>query len=138
MNIAVTSPAVSQTDDMALIYSALNALLKGDATVRLPSGASGLCGEAADAFNDLVAESASMAEELAGLSQTVGKEGKLKKRASLHHARGFWAGSIDSVNSLIEDLVQPTSEAARVIGAVAQGDLSKSMALEVDGRPLEG
>ena len=38
---------------------------------------------------------------------------------------------------VIDDLVHPTSEVARVIGAVAQGDLSKSMALEVDGRPLD-
>src|SRR5207245_11582634 len=43
-----------------------------------------------------------------------------------------------NINALIDDLVHPTNEAARVIGAVAQGDLSKSMALEIDGRPLEG
>src|SRR3979411_852301 len=79
-----------------------------------------------------------MAEEFGRLSQVVGKEGKLKKRATLPNARGFWNESIDSINSLIDDLVHPTSEVGRVIGAVAQGDLSKSMALEMDGRPLEG
>ena len=79
-----------------------------------------------------------MAEELAKLSQMVGKEGKLKRRAALQNARGFWAQKVESINSLIDDLVHPTNEAARVIGAVAQGDLSKTMALEVDGRPLEG
>ena len=68
----------------------------------------------------------------------VGKEGKLKQRAALQNARGFWAQKVESINSLIDDLVHPTNEAARVIGAVAQGDLSKTMALEVDGRPLEG
>src|SRR5205823_1968844 len=46
--------------------------------------------------------------------------------------------SVDSVNELIADLVHPSSETARVIGAVARGDLSQTMALEVDGRPLEG
>src|SRR3546814_6640526 len=35
-------------------------------------------------------------------------------------------------------MVQPTTEVARVIGAVAKGDLSQSMAVEVDGRPLRG
>ena len=79
-----------------------------------------------------------MADEVARLSQVVGKEGKLKRRAALPGARGFWAESVDCVNSLIDDLVHPTSEVARVIGAVAQGDLSKSMALEFEGRPLEG
>ncbi len=68
----------------------------------------------------------------------VGKEGKLKQRASMRDARGFWGESIECVNALIDDLVHPTSEVARVIGAVAQGDLSKSMALEVDGRELQG
>src|SRR5437868_11336434 len=79
-----------------------------------------------------------MADELARLRQVVGKEGKLKQRASLPEARGFWSEQINCINSLIDDLVHPTSEVARVIGAVAQGDLSKSMALEADGRPLEG
>src|ERR1043165_7714761 len=79
-----------------------------------------------------------MADELSRLSQVVGKEGKLKKRAALPNAHGFWADSVDCINSLIDDLVHPTSEVGRVIGAVAQGDLSKSMALEMDGRPLEG
>ena len=52
--------------------------------------------------------------------------------------RGSWAASVDSVNTLIDDLVHPTTEMARVIGAVAKGDLSQTMALETEGRPLEG
>ncbi|MDN3920495.1 HAMP domain-containing protein [Pelomonas sp. PFR6] len=79
-----------------------------------------------------------MAEELSRLRKVVGKEGKLKQRASLSERRGFWGDSIDCINALIDDLVHPTSEVARVIGAVAQGDLTKSMALEVESRPLEG
>src|SRR5207302_1235229 len=78
------------------------------------------------------------AEELARLRAKVGKEGKLKQRGYIGDVRGFWRDSIMSVNALIDDLVHPTSETARVIGAVAQGDLSQTMALEVDGRPLEG
>jgi hypothetical protein len=42
------------------------------------------------------------------------------------------------VNALISDLVRPTTETARVIGAVAKGDLSQTMALDVDSRPLAG
>jgi methyl-accepting chemotaxis protein len=42
------------------------------------------------------------------------------------------------VNALIGDLVHPITETARVIGAVAKGDLSQNMALESDGRPLKG
>ena len=79
-----------------------------------------------------------MARELERLGRVVGKEGKLTQRASLGSVRGSWAASIDSVNELIDDLVRPTRETARVIGAVAQGDLSQTMALELDDRPLQG
>ena len=130
--------AVGHAEELALIYSALAALRRGEPSAKLPlSGSTGF-GKVADVFNDLVEQNVAMAEELAKLSQAVGKEGKLKRRAALPQARGFWAQSMENINSLIDDLVHPTSEAARVIGAVAQGDLSKSMALEMDGRPLEG
>src|SRR6185503_17818099 len=69
---------------------------------------------------------------------SVGKEGKIAQRASIGSASGGWAACIDSVNSLIGDLVQPSTEVARVIGAVAKGDLSQTMSLDVDGRPLRG
>ncbi|HSW05482.1 HAMP domain-containing protein, partial [Aquabacterium sp.] len=141
---AALDPAVSQAatdvgpEPLHTLLTALIALRKGDASVRLPHHWLGVSGRVADAFNDVVEQNANMAEELARLRQVVGKQGKLKQRASLRESRGFWGESIDCINSLIDDLVHPTSEVARVIGAVAQGDLSKSMALEVDGRPLEG
>ena len=51
---------------------------------------------------------------------------------------GGWADEVAAINTLIDDLVWPTTEVTRAIGAVAKGDLGQSMALEVDGRPLEG
>ncbi|ROZ78406.1 HAMP domain-containing protein [Ramlibacter sp. WS9] len=118
--------------------TALTDLKKGNAAAQLPQDWTGVFGKVADAFNDVVAENLRMSHELARLSRVVGKEGKLKERAFVPNASGFWRDSAESINSLIADLVHPTSEVARVIGAVAQGDLSKSMALEADGRPLEG
>src|SRR5207253_2494794 len=53
-------------------------------------------------------------------------------------AGGQWQTRIDSLNSLVADLLQPTAEVARVIGGVAKGDLSQTMALEIEGRPLKG
>src|SRR5688572_21423842 len=132
------STAVNHAEELSLIYNALSALRRGDASAKLPFKGSQEFGRVAEVFNDLVEMNASMAEETAQLSQVVGKEGKLRKRASLPNARGFWAQKVEDINSLIDHLVYPTAEAARVIGAVAQGDLSKTMALDVDGRPLEG
>jgi HAMP domain-containing protein/signal transduction histidine kinase/CheY-like chemotaxis protein len=130
--------AVAHAEEMTQIYGALVALRKGDPSAKLPLQGSPGFGKVAEVFNDLVEQNVAMAEELQRLAQMVGKEGKLRRRAALQGARGFWAQKVESINSLIDDLVHPTSEAARVIGAVAQGDLSKTMALDVDGRPLEG
>src|SRR5205807_866935 len=51
---------------------------------------------------------------------------------------GGWRNTIGSVNGLIDDLMRPTTEVARVIVAVAEGDLSQKMALEIEGRPVKG
>ncbi|MDB5873210.1 MAG: hypothetical protein JWQ07_2652, partial [Ramlibacter sp.] len=141
-DVAVVNSTLEEVDALSehtrTFLSALTDLKKGNAEAQLPQDWTGVFGKVADAFNDVVAENMRMSHELARLSRVVGKEGKLKERAFVPNASGFWRDSAESINSLIADLVHPTSEVARVIGAVAQGDLSKSMALEADGRPLEG
>ncbi|MGA0612761.1 HAMP domain-containing protein [Caldimonas sp. KR1-144] len=129
---------LAPSEELAALLAALTALRRGDATARLPVHWQGLSGKVAEVFNDVVEMNAAMAAELTRLRQVVGKQGELKQRAAIRHARGFWGESVECINSLIDDLVHPTWEVARVIGAVAQGDLSKSMALEVDGRELQG
>ena len=141
-NVAEVNSALAEADAAAeqnrIFLTALVALKKGDVKAALPMDWTGLPGKLADAFNDVVAENVRMAEELSRLSRVVGKEGKLKERARVPNASGFWRDSAESVNTLIDDLVRPTTEMARVIGAVAKGDLSQTMALDVDGRPLKG
>jgi HAMP domain-containing protein/signal transduction histidine kinase/DNA-binding response OmpR family regulator len=134
----VVERAILPADEITVILGALNALKRGDASVRLPADWPGALGRVSDVFNDVVERNERMAQELERLSRIVGKEGKLGKRGTLGDVTGFWRDSIDAVNLLIDDLVHPTSETARVIGAVAQGDLSQTMALEVDGQPLQG
>ncbi|HEY7308147.1 MAG TPA: HAMP domain-containing protein, partial [Gemmataceae bacterium] len=126
------------TVDTTALLTALAALKKGDFSVRLPMDWTGLAGKVADTFNDVVELNQRMACELDRLSRVVGKEGRITQRASLGDVSGSWADAVSSVNELIDDLVHPTSETARVIGAVAQGDLSQTMALETGDRPLQG
>ncbi|MGZ5085776.1 MAG: HAMP domain-containing protein [Usitatibacter sp.] len=130
--------AVLSASEARMLLAALTALKQGDSSVRLPVEWSGMQGKISETFNEVVELNERMAEELSRLRQKVGKEGKLKQRAEMGDVRGFWRDQIHYVNALIDDLVHPTSETARVIGAVAQGDLSQTMALEVDDRPLEG
>jgi HAMP domain-containing protein/signal transduction histidine kinase/CheY-like chemotaxis protein len=128
----------TNSNEMTTLVTALTALKRGKQGVRLPMEWTGLAGKVADAFNEVVELNERMADELARLRRVAGKEGKLAERMSLGDVGGFWDESVKSVNAMIDDLVHPTSETARVIGAVAQGDLSQTMALEVDGVPLKG
>jgi HAMP domain-containing protein/CheY-like chemotaxis protein/signal transduction histidine kinase len=120
------------------LLEALFLLRDGDFSVRLPNDLVGIDGKIADVFNDIAAVSERRARETARVSHAVGKEGKLKQRMAVPGAIGGWADEVAAVNTLIDDLVWPTTEVTRAVGAVAKGDLGQSMALEVDGRPLEG
>ncbi len=124
--------------DKRQLATALSSLRKGDFSMRMPSGLGGVDGQIADEFNELVEINQRLVEELERISQGVGKQGQISQRASIGNVSGAWQEAVSSVNSLINDLVHPTSEMARVIGAVAKGDLSQSVALEIQGRPLEG
>jgi hypothetical protein len=109
--------------DRRQLVSALRALRRGDFTVRLSEDADGMDGEIAGLFNEVVSLNEEMTQEFERLSKVVGKEGKINQRGRVKNARGGWETAVRSVNELIEDMVQPTAEVARVIGAVAKGDL---------------
>jgi HAMP domain-containing protein/signal transduction histidine kinase/CheY-like chemotaxis protein len=95
-------------------------------------------GQIASAFNDLIDMNAKTTKELARVARLVGRDGKMGERFSVPDARGSWAEKASSVNGLIEDLSRPTTEIARVIEAVAEGDLGQKMALKIEGQPVKG
>jgi HAMP domain-containing protein/CheY-like chemotaxis protein len=120
------------------LLAAMLAFRKGDFTMRLPEGWTGVRGKIADAFNDVLGMSERRAHEAAWVARVVGKEGRLRQRMSVTGMIGGWADEVQALNTLMDDLVRPTTEVTRAIGAVAKGVLGQSMAIEVDGRPLEG
>jgi HAMP domain-containing protein/CheY-like chemotaxis protein len=128
----------SDTLDLDELLTVLTAVRKGDFSVRMLPTRTGKAGKVADLLNEIVELNQGMAREFERVSLAVGKEGRITQRANLSGAAGSWAASVSSVNTLIGDLVQPTSEVARVLGAVAKGDLSQAMSLEIEGRPLMG
>ena len=121
-----------------VLLNTLIAFKRGNFSVRMPVDQTDLEGKVADALNDVLEINQKMVSEFERISRAVGKDGKITQRASIGSVTGAWADCVESVNSLIGDLVQPSTEVARVIGAVAKGDLSQNMSLEVDGRPLRG
>ena len=124
--------------DTGQLLAALMAFKRGDFSARLPENWTGVPGKIADTFNEVIEANERMTRELERIGRVVGKEGRIAQRASIGEVTNSWADAIGSINNLIGDLVQPTSEMARVIGAVAKGDLSQTMATEIEGRPLKG
>jgi len=124
--------------DSKQLLAALTAFKRGDFSAQLPDDWTGIAGKVADTFNDVIRLNQRLTQELARIGRVVGKEGRIRQRASLGEASGSWADAMRSVNNLIGDLVHPTSEMARVIGSVAKGDLSQTIATEIEGQALEG
>ncbi len=134
----MNSETLRTLPERRILVNALSSLRKGDFTVRLEEEGLTVDREIAMLFNEVVVLEEQMTHEFARLSRVVGKEGKINERGHVRGATGGWDTKLRALNELIEDMVQPTAEVARVIGAVAKGDLSQSMAVEIDGRALRG
>jgi signal transduction histidine kinase/CheY-like chemotaxis protein/HAMP domain-containing protein len=135
----MSEPALAETDsvDGRVLLSVLAQVKQGDFTARMPLEWTGVAGKVADDLNAVIIANQGLEKELARVSQVVGRQGELSQRAVLGGWTQSWTGGLESVNSLIDALVRPTSEMQRVIGAVADGDLSKKVSAEVSGEMLE-
>src|SRR5271165_2379087 len=120
------------------LLKALQAVHGGDFSVRLPGNHVGIAGKIADTFNEVVTANQRMARQLEHVGQVVGREGKARQRVRFSLAGGAWGEMENSLNTLIDDLLWPTTEVTRAVTAVAQGDLLQTVPLDVDGRPLQG
>ncbi len=120
------------------LLQVLQAVRDGDFSVRLPGNWTGLEGKIADTFNEIVVANARMASELERVGTVVGKRGQTRQRVKFGRSIGAWTDMEGSVNTLIDDLLWPTTEVTRALAAVAKGDLLQAVRLDVDGRPLEG
>jgi HAMP domain-containing protein/CheY-like chemotaxis protein/signal transduction histidine kinase len=120
-----------------LLY-VLQGMRVGDFSVRMAGDQVGIKGKIADSFNEIVAANQRMAQQLERVGQVVGRDGKTKHRVKFGLTEGAWGEMEGSVNTLIDDLLWPTTQVTHTIAAVAQGDLLQIVPLDVDGRPLKG
>jgi methyl-accepting chemotaxis protein len=143
--------ALSLDEQLRGLLTALRAARRGDFSARLSfeldrpdaeettnAAVDRLMGEIAREFNAVVALNEAFVTQAVRVERVVGREGRMNERASLGETSGGWAESIGAINALIGDLVQPTTEIARVISAVAAGDFTQKMALEIEGQPVKG
>src|SRR5258708_8028800 len=107
----------------------------GNFSARLPSDWEGIDGQIAAAFNQALSHEDQLSREVERLSRIVGREGRLTQRMSVPGATGGWAAKADCFNTLLDDLVRPTTEISRTIRARAKSDLPQSMELTGEGPP---
>ena len=138
--LTLPSNGSDHRDDMVDAKTLLSVLAQvkgGDFTARMPLDWTGIPGKVADGFNEVIVSNQALVTELARVSRVVGQQGELSQRVVLSGSTQSWRESVESVNSLIDALVRPTSEMQRVIGAVADGDLSKKITADVRGEMLD-
>ena len=129
---------ISREQSLNRLLAGLRAVNAGDFSVQLTPNGDPLMADIIDVFNSVVEKQSRLVEEISRVSGSVGREGKMGDRVAVAGASGQWNTAVDSVNSLITDLVQPTSEVSRVIKAVAEGDLSQKVELEIEGKQVQG
>ena len=126
------------TVQLRTLLDVLQRVRGGDFSIRMQSDQLGLSGKIAEALNDIIGANERIAQQLERVGQVVGREGKTQQRVKFGLPGGAWGEMESSVNTLIDDLLRPTTEVTRAIAAVAQGDLMQTVQLDVDGRPLKG
>jgi len=125
-------------DELQTLLDGLRDLRDGEFGVRMPRSSDPLLADIADAFNGIAERNERLSSEVIRVATTIGREGQMHERASIGRATGGWATMTSSLNSLIGDLASPTTEVARALTAVAEGDLSQKMVLEIDGKTVQG
>ncbi|RZA34515.1 MAG: response regulator [Lysobacteraceae bacterium] len=123
---------------MQVIVAAMQAVKQGDFSVQLPAHWEGMEGKLAESFNEMVLANRGLAHELARVGQKVGREGQTRQRIALSNRQDCWGAMEQSVNDLIDDLVRPVETITEAMAGVAKGDLTRSVPLEFEGRPLQG
>src|SRR5207245_5866131 len=93
--------------------------------------------ELKDTINTMVNQLASFAAEVTRVAREVGTEGKLGGQADVRGVAGTWKDLTDSVNSMASNLTAQVRNIAAVTTAVAMGDLSKKITVDVKGEILE-
>ncbi|MGE5181518.1 MAG: HAMP domain-containing protein [Acidobacteriota bacterium] len=115
------------------LLAALRAFKRGDFNAKLREDMTGVDGQIAETFNELVEMVRTIKDESADVSLAVGKYGQAQRRVRRFSATGGWSQYITSVNAVIDDLTGHANEIARVVSAVARGDLEQTMHLDDGG-----
>ena len=130
--------ADSESERLKALLAGMRAVGSGDFSIMLPGHWDGIAGKLAESFNEIVSQNRRLAHDLNRVGEQVGRKGRTRQRLLSANRQGAWAEMEQSVNVLIDDLIRPVETMTEAMAGVAKGDLTRSVPLEADGRPLLG
>jgi HAMP domain-containing protein/CheY-like chemotaxis protein/signal transduction histidine kinase len=134
---SVNSMASNLTNQVRNIADVTTAVAKGDLSRKITVDARGEILELKNTINTMVDQLSSFASEVTRVAREVGTEGRLGGQAEVQGVGGTWKDLTDSVNSMASNLTNQVRNIADVTTAVAKGDLSRKITVEVRGEILE-
>ncbi len=132
----VNSMAVNLTSQVRNIAEVTTAVAKGDLSRKVTVDVKGEIAELKNTVNTMVDQLNSFASEVTRVAREVGSEGKLGGQAQVPGVAGTWKDLTDNVNSMASNLTAQVRNIAEVATAIANGDLSKKITVDVRGEIL--
>ena len=129
--------AANLTTQVRNIADVTTAIANGDLSKKIAVDVSGEVLELKNTINTMVDQLNAFASEVTRVAREVGSEGKLGGQAQVPGVAGTWKGLTDSVNSMAGNLTAQVRNIAEVTTAVARGDLSRKITVDVKGEILE-
>jgi HAMP domain-containing protein/CheY-like chemotaxis protein/signal transduction histidine kinase len=134
---SVNSMASNLTAQVRNIAEVTTAVANGDLSKKITVDVRGEILELKDTINTMVDQLNAFAGEVTRVAREVGTEGKLGGQAQVRGVAGTWKDLTDSVNSMASNLTGQVRNIAEVATAVAKGDLSKKITVNVSGEILQ-
>ncbi|MGN6677919.1 MAG: HAMP domain-containing protein, partial [Streptosporangiaceae bacterium] len=134
---SATKTARRSDPQLQQLLDGLTAARSGDFSIRLPRADDPLLDEIGTVFNGLNDQLAGVTSEVTRVAREVGTEGRPGGQADVPGLEGTWKDLTDSVNSMAGNLSGQVRDVARVATAVARGDLTHKIAVDVKGEMLE-
>src|SRR5438045_7544617 len=129
--------ASNPTDQVRHIARVAQAVARGDLSQKITAEAKGEVAELAEVMNEMTDTLAIFAEQVTDVAREVGTEGILGGQADVPNVAGTWKDLTDHVNSMASNLTSQVRNIAEVTTAVARGDLSRKIPVDVQGEILE-
>ncbi|KAJ4297165.1 histidine kinase osmosensor [Collariella sp. IMI 366227] len=137
LTVNVNAMANNLTTQVRDIIKVTTAVAKGDLTQKVQAECRGEIFELKKTINSMVDQLQQFAREVTKIAREVGTEGRLGGQATVHDVQGTWRDLTENVNGMAMNLTTQVREIAKVTTAVAKGDLTKKIGVEVQGEILD-